>query len=449
MTRRWRHAVRRAGLGLAATAALGACASPAAEPPSAASVSLRGYLGRPARVDAAASLRAPPPLRFRVYAAPGGVPQLDAESLAAGRSGAGAVEVPAGDVAVVVDVTPPELVGPFRLAPGQQAVVRLMDFPAARPARRIWRVERADEPVAHAFPPPQTVSPLDASAPDGRAAPLAAGMLAGFPGALRAAARPVEDATPGYPPTHGVSAREVLRRAFDNLYGCDLQERVRFQVSSEGGRVLRYRAQRLRKRIDGRIHEIWSVTDGSDRRDYRMLRIEGRDRVDDTFAYIPELLRVRRLTTAQRGDLFFGSDVTLEELEVFDVERFEFVGRASGTVQGEPAHLVTVQPLRHSGFDRADFLVSQRDHAVLQMRLYRPGALDAYKITRMPRAEMEEQRRHVLPRHIVFEHLERGTRTDVFFESRVVDPELPDAFFGKSALESRRRLIPARRELPQ
>jgi hypothetical protein len=65
--------------------------------------------------------------------------------------------VPAGLVTLLVHLDPPEQIGPFRLGPGQAARVRVVEGrEAGRPAR-IWRIERGDEAVGRAFPPPETL----------------------------------------------------------------------------------------------------------------------------------------------------------------------------------------------------------------------------------------------------------------------------------------------------
>jgi len=66
--------------------------------------------------------------------------------------------VPAGMIEIVVDLDPPETVGPFRVEPGGSALVRLLDYPQTDPPARIWRVEREGEPVGRAFPPPEALS---------------------------------------------------------------------------------------------------------------------------------------------------------------------------------------------------------------------------------------------------------------------------------------------------
>jgi hypothetical protein len=76
------------------------------------------------------------------------------EILAVGRAGDGFVPVPPGVVSLLVHLEPPERIGPFRLDPGDAARVRILDD---RSAGRTWRLERGEEAVGRAFPPPDTL----------------------------------------------------------------------------------------------------------------------------------------------------------------------------------------------------------------------------------------------------------------------------------------------------
>lgn len=101
---------------------------------------------------------APPPPLFRIHSAEAGGEGFDPAPVARGRAGEEPVAVPAGLITMVVELDPPEIIGPFRVEPGKSARVRLLDYPQARPPARIWRVEREGEAVSSAFPPPETPS---------------------------------------------------------------------------------------------------------------------------------------------------------------------------------------------------------------------------------------------------------------------------------------------------
>jgi hypothetical protein len=100
---------------------------------------------------------APPPSAAGTDAEPTFSVALDAaadEVVAEGRAGEGAVPVPPGLVTLLVHLDPPERIGPFRLAPGDAARVSVLESRESGVPRRVWRVERGDEAVGRAFPPP-------------------------------------------------------------------------------------------------------------------------------------------------------------------------------------------------------------------------------------------------------------------------------------------------------
>jgi Ca-activated chloride channel family protein len=110
----------------------------------------------PAReAPSAAAAAAPAPLRFEVSSA------RDARAPAgwtgAGQAGEGPLTVPPGLVTLQVQLDPPEEIGPIRVEPGEQVRVTLVD--GGGPGLRTWRVERGEEAVGRAFPPPDQLPP--------------------------------------------------------------------------------------------------------------------------------------------------------------------------------------------------------------------------------------------------------------------------------------------------
>jgi hypothetical protein len=236
------------------------------------------------------------------------------------------------------------------------------------------------------------------------------------------------------------SAREVIERAFENFYYFDLHADIDFVVRRAGRVVLEYQTELLRKFIDGRAHDLFYFEGDGDLRGRRVLRLERRGRADDAFVWLPELQRIRRHVTAQRADKLVGMDVTLEDLEVQRLDNFEIVGRSFSPVDGENAHVVTLKRLLESAYDRVDFFVATGDYAMLEVRFYRTGAVEPYKVTRMARDSMEHYPGHVLPKRIEFLDRDAGTETTLVFQRREVDPELADSRFSTLSLEKRLRL---------
>lgn len=252
--------------------------------------------------------------------------------------------------------------------------------------------------------------------------------------AMAGSARAAEDVESRFP-----SAREVMERAFQNFYHCDVRADLSFEVRRKDS-VLHYETEFLRKFIDGRAHDLFYFEGEGDMRGLRVLRIERRDRADDAFVWLPALRRVRRHSMAQRADKMIGMEVTLEDLEVQRLERLEIVGSAFSRVEGEPVRIVTMKRLEGGAYDRVDFFVATTDYAILEVRFYRRDAVDPYKVTRMRRETMQQYPGHVLPSRIEFHDLTLDTETTLVFDRREVNPDLPRDRFTMLSLEKRKRL---------
>ena len=91
------------------------------------------------------------PLRYEVLGVSDRIAALTAKKdapvdvkpvvLVSGVSGEQTVTVPARMITVVIDLEPPERIGPFMAAPGKLTRIRLIDFPGVGPPVRAWKVE--------------------------------------------------------------------------------------------------------------------------------------------------------------------------------------------------------------------------------------------------------------------------------------------------------------------
>ena len=79
--------------------------------------------------------------------------------------------------------------------------------------------------------------------------------------------------------------------------------------------------------------------------------------------YLPELDKVRRVSSAQRGDSFLGSDITYADLERLRSEDFVPVELARGERGDEATWVVLARPVRKQHYSRIEFTVAQADEA--------------------------------------------------------------------------------------
>jgi len=227
----------------------------------------------------------------------------------------------------------------------------------------------------------------------------------------------------------------ILDRAFRQRYDIDLTADIELVMRDRAGREHRRRFAAASKLIDGKLHSVGKIDWPEYLRDMAILTIEADGRSHDAFVYLPSLGRVRRITSAQKGDAFFGTDVTYEDLErrragdfrVDAVEEVQHAGEAAWSLRATP-----VAPLTYA---KAEFTVARADFALLEMRYFRAEKAEPFRVVRAEREAMLVSGEHIVPTHFVVENLERETRTEATFRNIAVDPEIDDRLFSVSVLE--------------
>ena len=268
---------------------------------------------------------------------------------------------------------------------------------------------------------------------------LAAGALCLALAAGARAGEPAPGPSDAAPPT----AQEVLQAAFDNFYACDTRAEVELSVRSRGGSERNRVLDVATKQIDGMRRGLARITRPAELRGMSFLMIENPDRAHDTFVYLPSQRRVRRISTAQKDDAFVGSDLSYEDMERRRPRDYDAALLPEERVEGEPAFAVEARPRLHDAYERVVLLVAQADSALLELRFFKSGSPESYRVMRMPRSAMHSEDGHVLPTRIEVENRRRGTTTVVTYRDLEVNPELEERLFVPSWLERDRDFRPA------
>jgi hypothetical protein len=171
-----------------------------------------------------------------------------------------------------------------------------------------------------------------------------------------------------------------------------------------------------------------------------ILTIEAQNRNHEAFVYLPSLDRVRRVTTAQRGDSFLGSDVTYEDLERRRVEDYDLGPIETSELDGELVYVIPGRPLRELSYSNIVFLVARTDGALLETRYFKRGAEEAFRVMAAPRATMVRQDEHVIPTRLTVYNRVRGTSTEVRLDDLRINPPIDERVFTVTALELQRKL---------
>jgi hypothetical protein len=256
---------------------------------------------------------------------------------------------------------------------------------------------------------------------------LVAALLAPGPASPEAAG----DATPA-------SAAEVLNRAFERRYEVDLTSVIDLVMRNESGQERRRRFHAMSKVIDDRLHSIGRLTEPEYLRGMTVLTIEATDRGHDAFLYLPSLDRVRRVSTAQRGDAFFGTDVTYEDLERQRSDEYDLAPLRAERYAGEEVWVIEGRPLRRYNYARARFTIARTDLAILEVQYFKRGAAEPFRVITAPRASVVTQDGHAVPTRIYVTNRTTGTTTEVVISELRINPKIDDRAFSLQALESQR-----------
>jgi hypothetical protein len=252
---------------------------------------------------------------------------------------------------------------------------------------------------------------------------------------LREPAR-AEQPTDALPP----DALAILTRAFANRYQVDLASDIELIMRNQSGQERTRKFRAVSKVIEGRTHSIGRLVWPHYLRGMTILTVEALDRTHDTFVYLPAVGKVRRISTAQRGDSFLGSDVTYEDMESRRVSEYRIEGLAPGAFEGEDVFEIRAAPVRETSYDRVTFVVAVSDDAILETRYYREPQAEPLRVVSTPREFMVAQKGHVLPTRLRVRYPSRGTTTEVVIHGLTVDPDLDPQLFSLKTLEQKRRL---------
>ncbi len=239
-------------------------------------------------------------------------------------------------------------------------------------------------------------------------------------------------------------SRRLLQRAFTNQYEVDSTAKIELVIRNRSGQERRRNFETASKIIGDRMHSIGRLTYPEHLRGMTILQIEAQDRSHDAFIYLPSSQSVRRVSTAQRGDSFFGTDVTYEDLERRYAKDYDIVDLSTGQIEGEPTRVVRARPRLPQSYHEVVFWLAQSDLAILQAHYFKRGAQEPYRTISAPRASMREMDGHTIPTRLVVENLARGTTTEVSYHDLAVNPEIDDRIFSVRTLEQKGRIPGAR-----
>jgi hypothetical protein len=227
--------------------------------------------------------------------------------------------------------------------------------------------------------------------------------------------------------------RECMERnAPDSVRGEGALERTDAQ-----GETQRYEASFFWKRDEqDRSRFLVRIEAPPDERGSAFLLLQ-REGGEDLFSYLPELGKVRRITTRTLSGSLFGTDFSYEDVLLMQsaASRTGVERQPDAEAQGRPVYVLSVTPPPDSGsaYRRMVARVDRETCVLLEGDLYGQGEKVAKQV-RVAFPDVEKHGTRWLPKKVVLQDLEDGSESRLVIAEAKWDAEIPDRFFSEAAL---------------
>lgn len=209
--------------------------------------------------------------------------------------------------------------------------------------------------------------------------------------------------------------------------------------TDRAGGERRYDAKLLAKRLPNGLGRVRVLVEGpADVRGTSFLLHQTESGRNDLYVYLPELKKVRRITSRSLGGKFLGSDFSYEDLDrLFGVARQSDVKLGpDGSKDGRAVWTVEAVPPAGEGSDYSRIVsaVDQETCLPLEIAFYGKGEAPVKLLSVDPARVLKQGAAHV-PGLVRMRDVERGTESRLETSEVELDPALEDRVFSVGALE--------------
>lgn len=231
------------------------------------------------------------------------------------------------------------------------------------------------------------------------------------------------------------SALEIVQTAFDRMFNYSSVRSVTLRIHRGGDRVTYRSFDVVYKKIDGRGRTLLRFTEPEYLRGNALLIIEEEDGRNDTWIYQRDLRRPRRVLAGHKGDSFYGSDLSFEDLEHHDWRRYQLQRLPDTVEQGAPAFVVEARTPSDSQYSRVVAVVEKERFALLRLDLFGASASEPIKsLVLAPNQIEKSESGNLKPASMWVRQHGRDASTEVVFDRIEDDPKIADSVFATMRL---------------
>lgn len=238
------------------------------------------------------------------------------------------------------------------------------------------------------------------------------------------------------------AARVRVARAFERTFQPPGVRRIELTISRSGRAVARRVFELAHRREGPGARSLVRFTEPDYLRGHALLIVDGgAGQAPDTWLYQPEERRPRRVGATQRGDAFYGSDLTYEDLERPDWSGWRVARAGAEREAGLECLVLDAWPPAGSQYGRLRIWLATAAGGVARIDFFaragaRAGAGAApVKRLRASLAGVAEERGFLRVERIAVEAVGRDAHTELRMERIAIDPEIAAGVFSATRLE--------------
>jgi hypothetical protein len=256
---------------------------------------------------------------------------------------------------------------------------------------------------------------------------------------LPALARAADDALPS---SDAISAREIYQRVIDNKLDTSYMEH-RIVSTDPGGSIQnmyfwsRFKDLRTPDAApDGAVisKTVMKFTAPYDKQDTAYLFIERKGAEDEGFHYSRKRTRVTRISPAKES--IFGSDFSLDDLAVVrHIDDATYERLPDEQLQGQTVWVIMVhhKPESDPTYTRSQLYVDKERNVPLRTRHWDDADVEVKQLE-IPRERLELHAGVWIPMESTMFDLSEKTRSELYIEKVVANPEISDTLFSPQRL---------------
>lgn len=231
-------------------------------------------------------------------------------------------------------------------------------------------------------------------------------------------------------------AYTLLDRAFKNLYADDYVQGLWLKTRARGGDEMARQLQITRKQSERPGKALVRFLAPYDVRHTAILVLENDEMSDDQYVYLPSAQRTIRLSSAQRADSFFGTDLAYEDLEPKYAADYQVESLGDDRFGDLPCHRINIRlrPGFESTYDHMESCVEPERAIMLWTDFYRRGKY--FKRLEIDPAHVRPVQERFIPFRMTMSTPHRESETVMETEDYELRPQIPEQLFSVFNLES-------------